>query len=148
MSWYTAAAFGSQDASVKPPPDMATDFCSQRICGRGTDQAAAAALRTAGGRVVMINSTAAKNVSADRGAYAASKLALQALAYALQAEEQQNGVRVTSIYTGRVTTDMQRTVRAHEAGPFETDRYLSPESVAHAVFAQCKRPLTRFKPKS
>lgn len=98
------------------------------------------ALRTARGRVVLINSTAGKRVSPARGVYAASKFALRAFAEALHAEEVGNGIGVTSIYPGRVATDMQRKVRRAENGPFERDDYIAPESVAHAVLAAVRAP--------
>jgi len=99
------------------------------------------ALRAARGRVILINSMAAMRVVRDRGAYTASKLALGALADALQAEELHNGVGVTSIYPGRTTTDMQQKVRVHEGGAFQPEEYLAPEAVAHAVLAAVQAPV-------
>lgn len=98
------------------------------------------ALRAARGRVVVINSSAGRRATPARGAYAASKFALRALGDALHAEEAERGVRVTTVYPGRVATDMQRRVRAHEGGRFEPDRYLAPESVAGVVAAVLSSP--------
>src|SRR5690606_850138 len=91
------------------------------------------ALRAPRGHVVLINSGAGQRANPNWGAYAASKFALRAFADALREEEQANGIRVTSIYPGRVDTDMQREVRAQEGGPYEPERYLDPDSVARAV---------------
>ncbi|GHE99184.1 short chain dehydrogenase [Amycolatopsis deserti] len=91
------------------------------------------ALRAARGRVVLVNSTAALGPPAHRAAYAASKTALRVFAEALHREELPNGVRVTSIYPGRVATPMQQTVRRMEGGRYEPERYLDPASVAGAV---------------
>lgn len=106
------------------------------------------ALRRASGRVIVVNSTVVAGSPAGRSAYAASKQALRVFAEALHREELPHGVRVTSIYPGRVATGMQRTVRRSEGGPFEPDRYLSPESVASAVFSVLSAPpdahLTEF----
>jgi len=99
------------------------------------------ALRTARGHVILINSTAGMRVSAGRGAYAASKFALRALGEALHAEEAANGVRVTSIYPGRVATDLQRKVCVYERGVYRPDEYIAPISVAHAVLAALKAPV-------
>lgn len=93
------------------------------------------ALRAARGHVLMINSGSGQRASAEWGAYAASKFALRALADALRAEEHPNGIRVTTVYPGRVGTDMQREVRRHEGGDFQPERYLSPDSVGRAVLA-------------
>lgn len=91
------------------------------------------ALRTARGQVIVVNSTVVAGSPAGRSAYAASKHALKVFTQALRQEELANGVRVTSIYPGRVATEMQRTVRRSEGGPFESERYLTPDSVASAV---------------
>ncbi len=92
-----------------------------------------AALERARGRVVFINSTAVTGSAALRSVYAASKHALRAYAEALHAEELEHGVRVTSVYLGRVATDMQRAVRREEGGTYEPHRYLSAGSAAAAV---------------
>jgi len=98
------------------------------------------ALRAAQGHVVLINSTAGRRVSPARGAYAASKFALGAFGEALRAEEAEYGVAVTSIYPGRVATDMQRKVRQAENGEFVAGEYISPQAVAHAVRAAIEAP--------
>ncbi|MCT9930725.1 SDR family oxidoreductase [Planotetraspora sp. A-T 1434] len=93
------------------------------------------ALRAARGHVVLINSGSGQRANPNWGAYAASKFALRAYADVLREEEHHEGIRVTSIYPGRVDTDMQRDVRAQESGPYEPDRYLEAGSVARAVLA-------------
>ncbi|MFG3441729.1 SDR family oxidoreductase [Nonomuraea sp. NPDC047897] len=91
------------------------------------------ALRRAESHVVCVNSGQGQRTGAGWGAYSASKFALRAFADALRAEEPR--LRVTSVYPGRIDTDMQRGVREHEGGPYEPGRYLRPESVARAVLA-------------
>ncbi|MBB6351936.1 SDR family oxidoreductase [Nonomuraea muscovyensis] len=91
------------------------------------------ALRTAGGHVVCVNSGQGQRAGAGWGPYSASKFALRAFADALRLEEPR--LRVTSLYPGRIGTDMQRGVREHEGGAYEPDRYLRSESVARAVLA-------------
>ena len=56
------------------------------------------ALRAARGTVVFVNSVAGPGASPKWAAYAASKFGLRALADALRAEEDEHGVRVTSVY--------------------------------------------------
>ncbi|MFF4774940.1 SDR family oxidoreductase [Microtetraspora fusca] len=92
-------------------------------------------LRAARGQVVLINSTSGQRVNAGWGAYAASKFALRAFADALRLEEHPNGVRVATIYPGRIATDMQRGVREQEGGDYDPARYIVPDSVAKAVLA-------------
>ncbi|PRW61913.1 SDR family oxidoreductase [Actinopolyspora mortivallis] len=91
------------------------------------------ALRAASGHVVLINSGAGLSAKPNWGSYAASKFALRAYADVLRAEESANGIRVTSVFPGRVATDMQRAVRNSEGGEFQPENYLSPESVAEPV---------------
>jgi NADP-dependent 3-hydroxy acid dehydrogenase YdfG len=98
------------------------------------------AVRAARGHVVLINSSAGLRASPARGTYAASKFALRAFAEALRAEEARNGVSVTSIYLGRVATDMQREVRRSEQGTFDVSEYISPESVAKVVLSVLEAP--------
>jgi NADP-dependent 3-hydroxy acid dehydrogenase YdfG len=98
------------------------------------------ALRAARGRVVLLNSGTGLTARAGWASYAASKFALRAFADALRAEESGNGVRVTSLHPGRVDTDMQRRVVAHEGGEYRPEAYLRPESVAGAVLLAVTAP--------
>lgn len=98
------------------------------------------ALRAARGRVVLLNSGAGITAHPGWASYAASKFALRAFADALRAEEAANGVRVTSVHPGRVDTDMQRAVVAHEGGEYRAEAYLRPESVAGAVLLAVTAP--------
>jgi NADP-dependent 3-hydroxy acid dehydrogenase YdfG len=98
------------------------------------------ALRAADGRVILINSGAGMRVNPNWGSYGASKFALRGYAEALRAEEEPNGVRVTSVYPGRTATSMQRDVRAAEGGGYDADAYLRPETVAQAVVFALRTP--------
>ena len=98
------------------------------------------ALRAARGRVVLVNSGAGRNASPGWASYAASKFALRAFADALRAEEEGNGVRVTSVYPGRTDTEMQRDVVRQEGGVYRPERYLRAESVAGAVLLAVTAP--------
>ncbi|GAA2679917.1 SDR family oxidoreductase [Nonomuraea recticatena] len=91
------------------------------------------ALRAAGGHVLLINSGAGLRANPAWVSYAASKFALRAFADGLRLEEP--SLRVTSVYPGRIATDMQRGVREQEGGEFEPSKYLEPDTVARAVLA-------------
>jgi NADP-dependent 3-hydroxy acid dehydrogenase YdfG len=88
-------------------------------------------LRAARGHVVLVNSGAGLRANPGWGVYAASKFALRAFADALRAEEED--LRITSVHPGRVDTDMQRGVRAQEAGEYQPEQYLDADSVARVV---------------
>lgn len=91
------------------------------------------ALRAAQGHVVCVNSGAGLQANPSWGSYAASKFALRAFADALRQEEP--ALRVTTVYPGRIATDMQRSVRDQEGAAFESEKYLEAETVARAVLA-------------
>ncbi|MCF3936795.1 SDR family oxidoreductase [Gordonia sp. Z-3] len=89
------------------------------------------ALRAAGGHVVFINSGAGRRANPRWAPYAASKFGLRALADALRAEEPT--LRVTSIFPGRIDTDMQRDIVANEGDDYDPKRFLTTSTVASAV---------------
>jgi NADP-dependent 3-hydroxy acid dehydrogenase YdfG len=97
-------------------------------------------LRAARGLVVFVNSGAGQRAKAGWGGYAASKFALRAVADALREEEAESGVRVTSVYPGRVATPMQRSVREQEGGAYRPEDYLRPEEVAQVVADVARLP--------
>ncbi|WP_026928071.1 SDR family oxidoreductase [Granulicoccus phenolivorans] len=89
-------------------------------------------LRASKGIVIAINSGMGLYVRNSAGLYPASKFALRAwtdsLRYALKPD-----VRVTSIYPGRVDTDMQRELVAAQGGEYRAETYVAPESIAAMV---------------
>ncbi|ALG86439.1 SDR family oxidoreductase [Gordonia phthalatica] len=89
------------------------------------------ALRSRSGHIVFLNSGAGMNVRANWTPYAASKFALRALADGIRNEEPT--LRVTSIFPGRIDTDMQRDIVAFEGADYDPSKYLRPETVAAAV---------------
>jgi NADP-dependent 3-hydroxy acid dehydrogenase YdfG len=89
------------------------------------------ALRHAHGQVVFVNSGSGRKVSPGMASYSASKFALRAFADSLRDDEP--ALRVTTIYPGRVDTDMQRELVAFEGGDYDPGRFLRPETVAEVV---------------
>ncbi|WP_069161367.1 SDR family oxidoreductase [Nocardia altamirensis] len=89
------------------------------------------ALRAANGHVVLINSGAGLRANAGWASYAASKFGLRAFGDALRLEEP--ALRVTSIHPGRIDTDMQREIIAHEGREYRPEQFLRAETVAGAV---------------
>jgi NADP-dependent 3-hydroxy acid dehydrogenase YdfG len=98
------------------------------------------ALRAAEGHVVLINSGSGLKANPKWGPYAASKFALRAYSDVLRAEEEPNGLRVTSVHPGRTATDMQKSVRDFEGGDYVPEKYMRPESVAAVVKAAVDTP--------
>ena len=91
------------------------------------------AVRAARGTVVFLNSSAGLVANASWGAYAATKFGLKAVADALREEEIENGVRVTSVYLGRIATPMQAKVHEQEGKEYDAAAWGSPESAAASV---------------
>lgn len=97
-------------------------------------------LRLARGHVVFVNSGAGLRANRQWGAYAASKHGLKALADALRAEEAGNGLRVTSVYPGRVATPMQEKVHRQEGREYAPERWLTADSVATTILTALDLP--------
>ncbi|MBT0567784.1 SDR family oxidoreductase [Williamsia sp. CHRR-6] len=96
------------------------------------------ALRAADGQVVFINSGAGRTANPGWSAYAATKFALRAFADALRSEEP--GLRVTTVYPGRIDTDMQREIVDAEGGEYDGSQFLQPSTVAAAVASAVATP--------
>lgn len=90
------------------------------------------ALRRSSGQVIVINSGAGLRAGPSGGLYSASKFAVRAFADALREEEREHGVRVCSIYPGRVDTEMQRELQG-SGSDYDGSLYVRPESVAATV---------------
>ncbi|WP_329364335.1 SDR family oxidoreductase [Streptomyces sp. NBC_00669] len=97
-------------------------------------------LRLSRGTVVLVNSGAGLQAHAEWSAYAASKHGLRALADSLRAEEQEHGVRVTTVYPGRTATPMQQKVHQQEGKSYDPSRWIDPESVATTVLSVLDLP--------
>jgi short-subunit dehydrogenase len=91
------------------------------------------ALRAARGTVVFLNSGAGLTAHPQWSAYAASKFGLRALADALRAEEQEHGVRVTTVYPGRTATAMQERVHEQEGKDYDPSDWIDPATVVDAI---------------
>jgi short-subunit dehydrogenase len=91
------------------------------------------ALRAARGTVVFVNSGAGLVAHPQWSAYAASKFGLRALADSVRAEEQANGVRVTTVFPGRTATPMQQKVHEQEGKEYDASDWIEPATVVDAI---------------
>jgi NADP-dependent 3-hydroxy acid dehydrogenase YdfG len=91
------------------------------------------AVRAGRGTVVFLNSGAGLTAHPEWSAYAASKFGLRAVADSLRAEEAAAGVRVTSVYLGRIATPMQQKVHEQEGKAYDASDWATAESVATTV---------------
>ncbi len=90
-------------------------------------------LRAARGTVVFVNSGSGLHVNPTWAAYGASKFGLRALADGLRQEEQDTGVRVSTVYPGRVATPMQQRVHDQEGKAYDEGQWIRPETVADSI---------------
>ena len=91
------------------------------------------ALRAARGTVLFVNSGAGLVANPRWSAYAASKFGLRALADSLRAEEQEHGVRVTTVFPGRTATAMQQRVHEQEGKAYDPSQWIDPSTVVDAI---------------
>jgi NADP-dependent 3-hydroxy acid dehydrogenase YdfG len=89
------------------------------------------ALRRAGGQVVFINSGTGRKASAAMASYSASKFALRAFADSLRESEPE--LRVTTVFPGRVDTEMQQALVSFEGGDYDPAKFLRADTVAQVV---------------
>lgn len=98
------------------------------------------ALRAAGGQLVLVNSMSGQRASAGWSSYAASKFGLRGFADAVREEERAYGVRVTSVFPGRVATPMQEQVHAQEGKDYDPAAFATADAVAAAVLTALDLP--------
>ena len=99
-------------------------------------------LRARRGQIVFLNSSVWGNARAGMSAYAASKYALKALADALRAEVNPDGLRVLSVFPGRTAGPLQAALHAAEGAAYRPEALLQPADIATAVLAALALPRT------
>jgi NADP-dependent 3-hydroxy acid dehydrogenase YdfG len=97
-------------------------------------------LKASAGDVVVINSTAALATRAEHATYGATKHGLRSLADGLRDKLNRDGVRVLSVYPGRVATPMQERVHEFEGRPYEPASLMQASDVAEVVVASLRLP--------
>lgn len=99
-------------------------------------------LKSRHGQIVFINSLAGLAAKPGNGQYAATKHALKALADTLREEVRIEGVRVLSVFLGKVATPMQEYVHRAESRPYLPEVLVQPEDVAAVVLSALRLPRT------
>jgi short-subunit dehydrogenase len=97
-------------------------------------------LRSNGGQIVFINSSAGLNASANVGQYAATKHALKAIADSLRQEINAEGLRILSVYPGRTATPMQKAIFKMEGRDYRPERLMQPEDIASVIISALALP--------
>jgi NADP-dependent 3-hydroxy acid dehydrogenase YdfG len=99
-------------------------------------------LRACRGQIVFVNSTVGLEARAGAGQYASTQHALRAIADALRAEVNPDGVRVLSVYLGRTATARQARIFRLEGRPYAPELLIQPDDVAGIVVAALRLPRT------
>jgi NAD(P)-dependent dehydrogenase (short-subunit alcohol dehydrogenase family) len=95
-----------------------------------------------GSTVVFLNSSQGRVAQAGSSHYAASKHALAGLADSLRGEVNERGIRVTTLYAGRVATPAQAQLYAEAGVSYRPELLLQAESIADVVANICALPDT------
>lgn len=130
---HAAGAFRAGSFETAPSGDLDHQFAVNARAPYLLTRRLLPGLRRRGGLVVFVNSTAGLVAGAGSAAYAASKHALRALADALRAEVNADGVRVLSVYPGRTRSRMQQEVCRSLGQRYDAERFLDPADVASAI---------------
>ena len=99
-------------------------------------------IRARRGQIVFVNSTVGLEARASVGQYASTQHALRALADALRAEVNADGVRVLSVYLGRTATARQERIFQLEKRPYSRELLMQPADVAEIILAALQLPRT------
>ena len=90
-------------------------------------------LRKQQGAIVFVNSSVGLTTRANISQYSATKHALKAIADALRAEVNADGLRVLSVYPGRTASPQQAAICQAEGKPYSPEKLLQPADIARIV---------------
>lgn len=138
----TAGAFAMETHERAPIADLDRQY---RTNVRGPYllvQGVLPLLRACRGQVVFLNSTVGLEARAGVGQYASTQHALRAVADALRAEVNPDGVRVLNIYLGRTATARQSRIFRQEGRPYRPELLIQPDDVSEIVAAALRLPRT------
>lgn len=94
------------------------------------------------GQIVFINSSAGISARANSGQFSATQHALRALTDALRAEVNPDGIRVLSVFPGRVATPRQEKLYTKQRSDYSPELLLQPEDIASVVLNALVLPRT------
>lgn len=139
---HSAAAYAQGPFESAPVADLDEQYRANLRAPYVLTQALLPQLRARRGQVVFINSTQGVTTRPHVAAYAATKHALRALADVLRQELGPDGIRVISVYPGKVATPMQERRYRTEGKTYRPAELIQPEDVAAVVLAAVTLPRT------
>jgi NADP-dependent 3-hydroxy acid dehydrogenase YdfG len=99
-------------------------------------------LKKCPGQIVFINSTAGLSARPNVSQFSATQHALKAVTDALRDEVNANGIRVLSVYPGRVATPRQQLLYENYGKEYAPELLLQPEDIASVVLNALTLPRT------
>jgi len=99
-------------------------------------------LRKVQGQIVFVNSTAGLRSGVNAALYSATQHAFRSTADSLREEVNPDGIRVLSVYLGRVATPRTEKTFAKEGRPYKPELLVQPEDVAEMVIHSLRLPRT------
>jgi NADP-dependent 3-hydroxy acid dehydrogenase YdfG len=99
-------------------------------------------LRKRPGQIVFVNSSVGLSSPPNVGQFSATQHALKAITDTLRAEVNADGIRVLSVYPGRVATPRQESLYANDAKQYKPEFLLQPKDVASVVLNAVTLPRT------
>lgn len=99
-------------------------------------------LKKGPGQVVVINSSVGLSSRPNVGQFSATQHALKAVTDALRAEVNDHGIRVLSVYPGRVATPRMETMYKKDGKEYKPEFLLQPEDLASVVLSIVVLPRT------
>ena len=97
-------------------------------------------LRAKQGDIVFINSRAGYMTFQNNSGYCMSKFALTALADVLREELREDGVRVSSVFPGKVATAMQAALHQEVSKPYRPESYVDVAAIAQSIIDALRLP--------
>jgi NADP-dependent 3-hydroxy acid dehydrogenase YdfG len=137
---HCAGKMTTGQVSDLPPAAWIDQLTLNLVAAAEVTRCALPALRRSAGHVVFVNFWDGHGAMPGWGPYAASKYGLRALADTLRAEEERNGIGVTSIYPACTATELQRALREGYGRQYRPHLYIQPETVAELIFQTATAP--------
>jgi NAD(P)-dependent dehydrogenase (short-subunit alcohol dehydrogenase family) len=139
---HSAAAFAQGPFETAPVADLDLQYRINLRAPYVLTQEFLPQIKAARGQVVFINSTTGLGARPHVTQYAATKHGLKGFADVLRQEIGPAGVRVISVYPGKVATPMQERRHEIEGKPYRPRMLIQPADVASAVVCALALPRT------
>lgn len=130
---HSAGVFSQSVIDTTSDAEFERQSRTNLLAPHSLTRALAPTLRARMGQIVFVNSSVARGARAMMSQYAATKAGLKAVADSLREEFNPDGVRVLSVFAGRVASPMQEAIFKQEGRAYHSERLLTPSDIASVV---------------